>query len=136
VITLYRAAEDDFVTSGNSFTTEEDTAKAYRDNPGFGGSNLYKVEIEVNDVADLYDSDDPFEALSEVLGEPIYPAEYQHHFGRVIPDSQEIQDALAAKGYQWVQFKDDFPEGATTLMPIGSDTADRLESEITEQDDN
>jgi len=52
---LWRAANDDYVDTGYSFAEKRSIAEAYLDNPGFGGANIYRTKIEVDDdvVLDL-----------------------------------------------------------------------------------
>lgn len=52
MVTLYRAANDDFVRAGVSFADSRETAEAYLDNPGFGGTALYRTRVTVDDAGD------------------------------------------------------------------------------------
>ena len=130
--TIYRASEYCDARIGFSFSEDRQTAEAYRHNPGFGGRNLYSVDVDLDGVLDLTDVSDEWAALSEAAGIEIDPAKYQHHFARVLPTSEAICEALAAAGYHWVRFNDDYPEGAITIIPVSDDAADAADSDLEE----
>lgn len=119
-MTVYRAAEDDYIPPGSaSFSPDQDVAEAYRDNPGFGGPTLFRAEVPVpreEEILRLYDHRDPIQAIADEAGLP--------NPGAITPDvwvgrDPEVQDALRAKGYQWVEVMDTYPEGARTWIWIG-----------------
>jgi hypothetical protein len=122
--TLYRAADYAEVRVGYSLTQSKNVAKAYQSNPGFGGSNLYKCNVELTGVLDLTESDDVWADLSRAAGCDIDPDRFQDHFARVLPTSDEVCESLANNGYHWVRFCDDFPEGAQTIIPVSSEAAE------------
>src|SRR5690606_20628870 len=45
-VVLYRAADNPEAESGAHFSEREEDARAYMDNPGFGGANLYRFEVD------------------------------------------------------------------------------------------
>ncbi len=124
---LFRAADDNYVTSGTSFSESPEHAAAYLNNPGFGGHTLWRVPVRPTNVLDLADSQDLFADLSQASGVQINPSEHQHHPQRAIATSDELRDALAERGYHWVRFPDDYPEGSTTWAPVHSDAVDQLD---------
>lgn len=129
---LYRAADYAEVRVGHSFSDQRETAEAYLDNPGFGGKSLHRTDVNLNHVLDLSDSDDLWRDLSEASGIDIDPENHQYHFQRVLPTRDDICEALAENGYHWVKFQDDFPEGATTLIPVSQEAADEADESIRE----
>lgn len=56
--TLYRAADNDVVKRGACFSLQKDDAKQYQNNPGYGGSNLYSLQIDDDDILYVDDIDD------------------------------------------------------------------------------
>lgn len=113
-VTLYRAAEDDYVSRGFSFSEDMDAAKAYMNNPGFGGRNLYEVSVPSGKVLDLTEAQDPWSRLSKIVGFDVSPDMAQGHIARVVPTMDNVVDALSAAGYDWVRLYDDFPSGSVT----------------------
>lgn len=139
---LYRATSNPSdattIPQWSCWTPDVDTARAYQDNPGFGGPHLIEIEA-TGDVLDLtgglyplaemvleaaadgqYDvwdgfADDwrpmtPDEIMRNwiVEGYPYYPWE---HF-------TDICDVLVPSGYAWIAYIDDYPEGAITYARI------------------
>lgn len=130
--TIYRAADSDDIRVGYSFSEVRETAEAYRHNPGFGGSTMWQAEVELTDVLDLTDADDVWQALSDAAGETISPDRHQYHLPRALTADDSVCDLLAAAGYRWVRFVDDFPEGAVTIVPVSSEAADEAEEAMVE----
>lgn len=128
--TLYRAADSDDVRVGYSFAAERSDAEAYRANPGFGGDSLYRTRVSMARVCDL--TSDPWETLSDLLGESVRPARYQHHFARTLTADTAICERLAAMGYDWATIIDDYPEGCVTYVPLTADAAEAAECEMDE----
>lgn len=133
--TLYRAADDDDVREGFSFAEDEDAARAYMDNPGFGGSKLWRVNANVDGILDLSGDQDPWGTLSEIIDDEVLPEKNQYHFPSVITADSDIRELLRKKGYRWVKFDDDFPEGSVTYVPLSDDAVEEIESSIVEHDD-
>jgi hypothetical protein len=120
-ITLYRAAQDDILPPDcASFAESLETARAYLDNPGFGGADLYRTDVEVveGSVLDLtdprnlldvdgFDSSDLDDALQ--LGADVW-----------LPMYVAAQERLRTAGYQWVLVRESFPAGTVTWIWIGS----------------
>ena len=129
--TIYRAAEHCDARVGFSFAESREVAEAYLTNPGFGGATLYSVDVDLDGVLDLTDESDEWQALSDACGIEISPDNYQH-FAAVLPTSDDVCEALAAAGYHWVRFNDDFPAGAVTIIPVSTDAADAADSDLEE----
>jgi hypothetical protein len=130
--TIYRASDYCDARVGFSFSEDRETAEAYMSNPGFGGENIYGVDVELDGVLDLTEAADEWDELSEAAGITIDPAQYHYHFARVLPTSDAICEALAANGYHWVRFNDDFPADAVTIIPVSEDAADAADSDLNE----
>lgn len=127
-MTVYRAANDDYVSAGFSFAANREDAEAYLDNPGFGGSTLYVAEID-GLILDLTRERDNWEDLSAIVGE-IDPFEYGHHFARALTASDSIIAALAEAGYDAVMFTDDFPIDCVTFVPVSERAVEQIEDTI------
>lgn len=116
-ITLYRAAKDEDVTQGMSFATDLDTAKAYLDNPGFGGSKLFKTTINPNPKTVLDTRGMTTEELAEKLD--------MRDPGAIgidewLPRTQRALDAARDLGYKWAIVNESYPSGATTWQYLGN----------------
>lgn len=116
--TLWRAANDDYIPDAAAFATDREDAEAYFDDPGYGGSILWKAHVVFNEdeVLNLYDESDPVTELSDKYGLP--------HPGAIgveewIPSDPELQTAIHEDGFDWVVVRDSFPEGAETWLWIG-----------------
>ena len=133
VKTLWRAtdATDTPRLGTNTWWAEkEDDARAYLDNPGYGGDTLFSMDANVKNTLDLtldmehlsWDDSDAIEALAEKL----YSNEddrydfIERHRGDYIHDILEdrrISGKLTDE-YDWIKIYDTFPEGATTLLQL------------------
>jgi ClpP class serine protease len=115
-ITLHRAADDDYATRGYSFAEEASTAEAYTKNEGFGGKKLFHSTVTLNEdqifdargmnakeLADAFDVSDPG---------AIGPDEW-------VPRSEDLLDALEAKGILFIRVDESFPEDTTTWIFSG-----------------
>lgn len=123
--TLYRAADDCFVTDCASFSADIDVARAYLSNPGFGGRTLFVAEVDLDSarVLDLYDERDPVQTLVDLLD--------LHHPGAIGADEwvPRICDKLANAGYEWVRVRESYPADAVTYIWVGGDDPDLEEVE-------
>lgn len=118
VVTLWRAAQDDYVSDATSFARRREDAEAYLDNPGFGGANLFHTRVRTTGdaVLNLYDERDAVTLLADRFD--------LQHPGAIgvdewIPRDVRLQDALREAGYDWVVVRESFPEGAETWIWIG-----------------
>jgi len=118
VVTLWRAAADDYVPDAASFARRRADAEAYLDNPRFGGATLYRAKVRTSEdaVLNLYDERDPVTLLADRFG--------LQHPGAIgvdewVPRDTRLQDALREAGYDWVIVRESFPEGAETWLWIG-----------------
>jgi hypothetical protein len=118
-ITLWRAANDDIVNGTASFATDRESAEKYLDNPGFGGTNLYrsKVEIDPEKFLDLHDldKDDAVAKIRELTG--------LNDPGAIGVDEwvPRIADKLADSGIEWVRVKESYPSDSETYIFVGGD---------------
>ena len=122
-MTIYRAGDADEVgvKPWASFTPERSVAEAYTDNPGFGGDTVRELRIDAGNVLDLT-SGNKFKKLAEALGlegqEAIDKADEWHSNGWNYPweESSKVKRALEDSDFDAVQYTDDFPAGATTII--------------------
>lgn len=118
-ITLYRAADDDYLDEGYSFAEKKSTARAYLDNPGYGGRHIYRAKVyyEPEAVADLRgkSADEIAEDLSLSRPGAIGADEYVTHLSSV-----ELRRRLARQGFEWALVDESFPLGAVTWVWLGS----------------
>jgi hypothetical protein len=117
-LTLWRAANDDYVPDAASFARRRADAEAYFDNRGFGGAELWKASVRTSQarVLNLYREREPVRLVADLLG--------LEHPGAIgieewIPMRPEVQDGLHDAGYDWIVVRDSFPEGAETWLWIG-----------------
>lgn len=131
-ITLYRASDDDIITDTASFSTTLDAAKAYLDNPGFGGGTLWKSEVEINpdELLDLYDMDED-EAIAKIrkltgVGNP----------GAIGIDEwvPRIAEQLQDAGIIWVRVRESYPEGTETYIYLGGGDDPEMTEDDTDHD--
>lgn len=122
---LYRAAQDDYIAQGYSFAETRGAAKAYLDNPGFGGAHLYQAEVELED-GDVYDATElSTSELAEALGVTDPGAIGVDEW---IPRSPKVMDLLAESGAKWVRVRESYPADTVTWIWIG-DSSDEPELE-------
>lgn len=93
---------------------------------------MYAAKVTIADVLDLAECEDEWESLSEACGETIDPAHYGHHFARAITADDDVCTMLAARGYHWARFRDDYPEGCITIVPVSDEAADEAYHALTE----
>lgn len=139
-VTLYKATDrTDSFGSGAAFAADEEDAEAYLDNPGYGGSDLIEVEIEINsdEVLSLVDgrrggapygrkARDAWERLGDALNldeeELVELKEDNQKLIEQAIDRKMIRSQLADAGYLWVVYEDTFPNGAVTWIYVGRKT--------------
>lgn len=112
-ITLYRASDDGLIVGSASFAETLETARVYRDNPGFGGGLLWRAEVVPEGVLDLTTDEDPTTALAGMLG--------VRHPGAIGADEwvPRVSDQIAAAGYRWVRVVESYPEDTVTWIWVG-----------------
>jgi hypothetical protein len=150
--TLYRAAHDATVTSGTCFAQDIDDAIEYQDNPGFGGPNLYSLEVTPTYKTFVKDLGDARDQIADAIMKHGWPSgvrrprELDHdevdltkedlvawledvfsgyesghaHVHDVVADTPWVVDLLG-QSYDWVVFKDSFPEDCITWCYVGDD---------------
>jgi hypothetical protein len=106
---LYRAADTDILTGPTSFAADLDCARAYLDNPGFGGSTLYQVDVEPESVLDLTDESDQLDALVELTGIDMGSTTADHMLAH-----EHVVASLVELGYTWVRLTDTYPDDCET----------------------
>jgi hypothetical protein len=118
---LYRAANDEDVnTDSTAFAEERESAETYFDNPGYGGENLYRADVEVDPdrVLDMTTHSDPVAALADWLG--------VGNPGAIGVDEwvPQIADKLLAAGIHWVRVPESNPPDTMTWVHIGGGADD------------
>lgn len=120
--TLYRATDTGYTGPGSCWSSDAETAQAYTDNPGFGGSAV--VEMELPADARVLDVRGPngvdMAALAEALGYGEGQAAEWRMSGYLYPweESSRVAARLAESGYDWLLYHDDYPEMAVTYRRI------------------
>ena len=118
---LYRAASDSFASEGYSFAADIEDAKAYFDNPGFGGENLYECEIEIDEVKvlDLYSLGRGADLvkLIELVGYD--PCSTTADVW--LTSTPKCSDAVIAAGFEWARVLDTYPEGCETWVYLAGE---------------
>lgn len=116
---IYRAGDtnENGIKPWASFTPDEETAKTYTDNPGFGGPHVRSLRVYVGKVLDLTGTR-AFEKLASALGYNSETAQEWRDNGWNYPweESSKIKRALEDSEYDAVKYTDDFPAGATTIV--------------------
>ena len=116
MVTLYRAAKDDYVDQGYSFTADREVAEIYRTNPGYGGATIYCADVDPEDaqILDLRGCSwgDVERRLDVAVPEGIGLDEW-------IPRDPEILDAARDAGYLWILVDESYPAEATTWIWAG-----------------
>ena len=113
---LYRAAKDDYVDTGYSFAESIEAARAYLDNPGFGGASLYTAVIDprpeqVIDLTDVSTSE-----LADMLGLSDPGAIGVDEW---IPRDPGVTDGLRELGYLWAVVRESYPANTRTWIWCG-----------------
>jgi hypothetical protein len=104
--TLYRAADDDYLSDCASFAADQSDAEAYLDNPCFGGGRLWQITVEVDDEAVLDLRADEYEQQAERLADVCGIAVQELFIGQAL-SYPEVREALITAGYCWVRFDED-----------------------------
>jgi len=114
---LYRAADDDYVDSGFSFSPDRETAEAYLKNSGYGGGVLYKTVVHPADaqILDLRGRSTRSLARQFDMEDPgaIGIEEW-------IPREPELQAAIRAAGYLWAIVDESYPDGSESWIWTGN----------------
>lgn len=152
--TLYRAAHDATVTTGTCFAEDIDDAIAYQDNPGFGGPNLYSLEVTPTYKTFVESLEDARDQIADAILKHGWPSDVRKpryfddevdptkedlvawledvfsgyesghaHVHDVVADTPWVVDLLG-QSYDWIVFKDSFPEDCVTWCYVGDDEDD------------
>lgn len=117
--TLWRAADDDFVRQGTAFAERRQDAEVYLDNPGFGGSSVWRARVVLTEPASVMD----FRGMSTAEAAAGLGLADPGAIGidEWLPRSQRALDALEQAGVHWALVDESFPEGTTTWIWISGD---------------
>ena len=115
--TLFRAAKDDYVDQGYSFATSRAIAEAYLDNPGFGGTKIFRARV-------VYEADQLIDLTGVSVGKLAKELGLGHP-GAIgvdewIPRTPKALDALRDMGFLWALVLESFPEETTTWIWCGT----------------
>lgn len=125
--TLYRAADDDYLSDCASFAAYRSDAEAYLDNPGFGGSRIWVTEVEIDDdaVLDIRSSRDDaqVQALLDAIESDREPCGATVD---AILGEPAVVEALTSRGYRWVRLTDSYPDDCETWTWLGAGTEPEL----------
>ena len=119
-IVLYRASKYATLPADcASFAEDIETARAYLDNPGFGGALLLRTKVERDDdrILNLADENYPEERLADLCDVPLDTL--MGGVETAIPASIELQECLREHGYDWVLVPESYPEDTVTWLWIG-----------------
>jgi len=118
-IRLFRAADDDYIQQGTSFSEDIDAARAYIDNPGFGGRNVYHTVIAPleREVLDLRGMSAKEAASRLGMKNPgaIGVDEW-------LPRTPSAFDKARELGYKWAIVDESYPVQSTTWQYLGKIT--------------
>lgn len=125
---LYRAhgarEKTDRMHAMSSWSPQKWVAEAYTDNPGFGGPQIRAVRADTANTLELDDihSTDGKQKLAAALGyeNPEEVAMDWHDSGYRYPWEEDgsVRQKLRASGYDFISYEDDYPDGATTYVPL------------------
>lgn len=113
---LYRAANDDNMNSDStSFAADIDSARVYHECNGFGGERLFSIDIDPENVLDLFEDSDAIETMVDLLG--------VSHPGAI--DACDwvplVAYELRESGIQWVRVLETHPQETETWIFVGED---------------
>lgn len=116
MLVLWRAADDDYVDQGYSFTPDLEAAQAYLDNPGYGGAYLWQavvdpVEEETLDWRDM--------SVGEAVHELGFRDPGATNLDEWLPRTPAALDALRDLGYLWVRITETYPANTETWLWLG-----------------
>jgi hypothetical protein len=121
--TIYRAGDktETGVKAFSSWSENKSTAEAYLDNPGFGGAVLRSEKVPLNSVLDADTTNRKgMERLASQLGFDAGTGDEWFDNGWKYPweESKSVKEALKKSGFDAIRYPDDFPEGATSIVPL------------------
>jgi hypothetical protein len=120
---IYRAGDktETGVKAFSSWSENKSTAEAYLDNPGFGGAVLRSEKVPLNSVLDADTTNRKgMERLARQLGFDAGTGDEWFDNGWKYPweESKSVKEALKKSGFDAIRYPDDFPEGATSIVPL------------------
>lgn len=124
---IYRAhnGDDRGLTSIHPWTAwspEKETAEAYQDNPGFGGPNLRAAKVDAGDRLKVSLNKHGFRKLAEELGydnpEEAGNKWWDANVRYPWEEFGEVAKRIEKSDYKWIEYEDDFPDGATTWVAV------------------
>lgn len=119
---VYRAGDvnESGIKPWASFALDEETAKAYQDNPGFGGPSLREEQLagDINVFTLRNSSRSEFRRMAEAIGLDSDVGDTWHDNGWRYPweESSKVRDAFEESEFGAIEYEDDFPAGARTIV--------------------
>lgn len=123
-VELWRAADDEILLAPASFAARAGDARAYLDNPGYGGGRLWSTSVEIasGEVLDLtgMSRGAALQALVDRSGLGHPGAIGAEEWVCMVPT---VAAALVADGVRWVRVVDSYPRRArsTSRSPPGDE---------------
>lgn len=113
---LWRAADDDYVQQGTSFASRRSVAELYLDNPGYGGSVLYRTFVDLTEQPALDMTGWTWSDVRKVLG-----VKTPRGIGidEWLPRDSEMLDRIRDLGYLWAKVDESYPRGSVTWIWCG-----------------
>lgn len=120
---VYRAGSKDEsgIKPFSSWTRDKSTAEAYQDNPGYGGETLREESADLSNTLQVNTTSRPgMRQLAEDIGLPREDGDEWFDSGYRYPweEFKRVAQALKDSSYDWIEYPDDFPDGAKTIVPI------------------
>lgn len=114
-VKLYRAAQSTDINSDTtSFARRASDARAYLDNPGFGGAQVYRAALSIDDACILDIRDEVPGWLQEIIdGMGAVTQDYA-----ITRGTSDMMEALRAHGVRWVILTDTYPDDCETWVHI------------------
>jgi hypothetical protein len=125
-IKLFRSDDDPpYVDAGSWWTPDISVARAYVDNPGFGGDSLFSGVFSASGILDLrlgaypdqWSNRDAIRHLAFQEFDQDWLENVEDSYLHEVLDRTEVRGVLSQK-YIWVIIYDSFPEGAETWQRL------------------
>jgi hypothetical protein len=131
---LYRAtnrkSDARKIPAGSCWTPSKEDAKAYTNNPGYGGKNIISIEINPKNILDLRSGTghDDWGALRDILYPDMDIRDAKEEINERIwgelesaedaLDDADIRHEIAQAGYDWVIYEDTYPAQCETWRKL------------------
>lgn len=125
-MTLFRATSNtsdaETIPSGSCWSPDRETAEAYTDNQGFGGSEIVSVDLDLSGVRVLDVRGRSARDLAPLARALDLDAQDWRDDGldsvfSVIENRRSVREAINEMA-DWIIYSDDYPENATTYRKL------------------